>query len=60
MRFVIAKRRLMFLWNILHRDITEIIRKVYEVQKISEMKGDWFETVRKIKKNMTLKLTMMR
>ena len=32
-RFVIAKRRLMFLWNILKRDKKEMIRKVYEAQK---------------------------
>ena len=45
-RFVIAKRILMFLWNILKRDKKEMIRKVYEVQKVHGMKDDWAETVR--------------
>ena len=45
-RFVIAKRRLMFLWNILKRDKKEMIRKVYEAQKVEGLKDDWAETVR--------------
>ena len=39
-RFVIAKRRLMFLWNILNRDSNEMIRKVFEAHKVTEKKGD--------------------
>ena len=48
-RFVIAKRRLMFLWNILKRDKKELIRKVYEAQKNDGIESDWSETVRKDK-----------
>ena len=31
-----------YLWEILHRDTDELVRKVYETQKINHNKGDWF------------------
>ena len=31
----------MFLWHIISRNKTELIRKVYEVQKLCPTKGDW-------------------
>ena len=42
LRFVLAKRRLMFLWHILHRETDELIWKIYETQKLKSSKGDWF------------------
>ena len=42
LRFVWAKRRFMYLWQILHRDTDELVRKVYETQKLKPCKGDWF------------------
>ena len=38
LRFVLAKRRLMYLWHILHRDNSELIRKVYATQKLNLIK----------------------
>ena len=37
----------MFLWNILKRDKKDLIRKVYESQKIDGIESDWSESVRK-------------
>ena len=45
LRFILAKRRLMYLWHILHRDTEEIIWKIYEAQKVKCNKGDWFEII---------------
>ena len=45
LRFVWSKRRLMYLWHVLHRDRDELIRKIYEMQKLDHNKGDWFESI---------------
>ena len=37
--------RLMYLWHILSRDKTELLRRVYETQKISSNVGDWVRLV---------------
>ena len=42
---LIQIRRLMYLWHILSRDKTELIRRVYETQKISSNVGDWVRLV---------------
>ena len=42
LRIVWSKRRFMYLWEILHRDTDELVRKVYETQKLSHNKGDWY------------------
>ena len=44
--FTWAKRRFMYLWEILHRDKDELIRKVYEAQKLQYCKGDYFQIVK--------------
>ena len=48
-RFVIYKRRLMYLWHILTRNENELIHKVYSVQKLQTTKGDWFQIIQKTK-----------
>ena len=35
----------MYLWHILHRDKTELIRKVYDAQCCQTNKGDWVEII---------------
>jgi hypothetical protein len=45
LRFVWSKRRFMYLWHILHTDRDELIRKIYEMQKLDHNKGDWFESI---------------
>ena len=46
-RFVVSKRRLMYLWNILKQNKNELIRKVFNVQKLVQTKGDWFQMINK-------------
>ena len=49
LRFVIYKRRLMYLWHILNTSENELIHKVYSVQKLKTTKGDWFGLVQRTK-----------
>ena len=35
--YVLSKRRLMYLWHVLHRDTDELIRKIYEHTKIESL-----------------------
>ena len=44
---VIKTRRMIYLQNILKRPKEEVIRKVYEAQKLSPVMGDWTELVTK-------------
>ena len=46
---VLSKRRLLYLWNILHRDENELLQRVYLAQKVSKTKNDWSELVEKDK-----------
>ena len=41
LRFTLSKRRLMYLWHLLHRDTNELIYKIYQAQKLNENRGDW-------------------
>ena len=49
LRFVIYKRRLMYLWHILSRNESELIHKVYTVQKFQTTRGDWYELAQRTK-----------
>ena len=40
-RFVIMKRRLMYYWNILHMGENELVRKVFNIQKVDSCRNDW-------------------
>ena len=40
-RHVIMSRRLMYYWNILQMSDTELVKRVYTIQKISPCKNDW-------------------
>ena len=46
----------MFLWNILRRNKTEAVSKVYQVQKLKKMKNDWYSTVQNDKRHYELPL----
>ena len=54
--FIIAKRRLMYLWHILSRDTGKLIRKVYDIQQISTGRDDFFEIIQKEKKKYDIQL----
>ena len=45
-RHVIMSRRLMYYWNILQMDESELVRKVYNVQQLSSCKNDWVLQIR--------------
>ena len=45
-RFLIICRRLMFYWSILSKTDAEHVRKVYNAQKISPVKNDWYLQVK--------------
>ena len=35
----------MYLWHVLHRDETELIRKIYSSQKCDKNRGDWVNLI---------------
>ena len=44
----------MYLYHILHRSKNELIRKVYEAQKIDTVNDDWVQTVEKDMKELNI------
>ena len=40
-RFVLVTRRLMYYWNILQMDESELVKRVFIAQKISSCRNDW-------------------
>ena len=44
-RLLISKRRLMYLWHLLRRNEEELIKKVYQTQKVKTTNGDWFQMI---------------
>ena len=55
-RYILSKRRLMYLHHILTRDKSELIFKVYQAQGLKPTKGIWFTMIQneKIKYNIKL------
>ena len=45
LRSLIQIRRLMYLWHILSREESEMIRRIYTTQKVSNSVGDWVRLV---------------
>ena len=41
LRFTIISRRLMFYWTLLSKSENELVRKVYDAQKLAPLKNDW-------------------
>ena len=44
-RHIIMGRRLMYYWNILQKDDSELVKKVFNSQKLLPVKNDWFLTI---------------
>ena len=40
-KYILKSRRLMYYWNILHMDESELVRRVFTAQKLSSCKSDW-------------------
>ena len=49
-RFLISVRRIMYWWNIIHVKNTDILPRVYSVQKVSTIQGDWVKLLETDKK----------
>ena len=56
LRYTLAKRRLMYLWTILQRDDSDMLKRAYMAQKISTTKGDWSKTIEKEKELFNINL----
>ena len=54
LRFVIYKRRQMYLWQILTRNDGELIHKVYSVQRLQTTRGDWFQIINEVKEKLAI------
>ena len=46
-KFVISKRRLMYHHNIVSRDTSELVHRVYSAQKRDPLKQDWYSLLQK-------------
>ena len=46
-RYIIASRRINYLYNILNKPDSELIKRVYEAQKLKTTKGDWIELIKR-------------
>ena len=44
-KHLLTVRRLMYHYHILTRDDTETIKKIYNSQKVSHIKEDWYSTI---------------
>jgi hypothetical protein len=40
-RYIVMARRLMYFWNLLQKDETELCKKAFEIQKLMPTKNDW-------------------
>ena len=47
----------MYLHHILHRDPSELLRKVYEAQKVKSTKYDWYQMIQDEKSKYDVNLT---
>ena len=56
-RFIVTSRRLMYFHTILQKNETEMVRKVYEAQKIDPSPGDFIELVRRDCENIQLNMS---
>ena len=41
LRYVLKSRRLMYYWNILNMDESELVKRVFNAQKLSSCRNDW-------------------
>ena len=56
-RFVVMMRRILYLWNILHRDEDELVNRFLSAQQIWTSKKDWIQQVKKNIKEINVDLT---
>ena len=56
-RFIIASRRLMYMYTILQKNKEELVRKVYEAQKDDPIAGDFVDLVKNDKEMIGINMT---
>ena len=56
-KFIISKRRLLYLWTLLKHKANELTHKVYNAQKTIQTKGDWFLMLDEERKKYKIELT---
>ena len=56
-RFIISKRRRMYYWHIMRQNQNELIKKVYDVQRLIHTKHDWYQLIVNEKKTYEIELT---
>ena len=56
LRFLIQRRRLLYLWHLIYRDKTEIIYKYYLAQKLQNNANDWLYQTYQSKKDLNINL----
>ena len=57
LKYHLSKRRFMYLWHILHTDKSELIRNVYDSQKLKTIKGDWVKIIEEEKLDFDIQLS---
>ena len=57
LRFILQGRRLMYYWTILNKPDTELVKKVFEVQKQHSVQDDWTRQVEEDKKTLDIELS---
>ena len=56
LKYGIIRKRLMYLWKILHSEESELIHRVYTIQELSSHQGDWVRLVQDDKNKLELDL----
>ena len=57
LEYDIMKRRLLYLWKLLHLDEKELIFRVFKSQEISSHQGDWVRLGESDRKKLGLEIT---
>ena len=57
LEYDIMKRRLLYLWKLLHLDEKELIFRVFKSQEISSHQGDWVRLVESDREKLSLEMT---
>ena len=56
LKYDIIRKRLMYLWKILHSEESELIHRVYKSQELNSHQGDWVRLVQEDKNKLELDL----
>ena len=56
-KYILKSRRLCYLYNILKKDSEELVREVYEAQKVSPDEGDFYKLVESDARDVDLQLS---